>query len=153
MTGNSFEQLCINFANEMLQHFFNDHIFKLEQEEYEREKIDWSFIDFGMDSQNTIDLIEKRGTGVLSVLDEQSLFPKATDETFVAMCPHYWERPDLYTIVNEQALIDKYAHLQLRDTSELRLDSLCPVQAFLDGDKSKFVTPEGRSLPDAPASP
>jgi hypothetical protein len=74
-------------------------------------------------------------------------------QTFVNMCPQYWERPDLYTIVNEEALQAKYAHLELRDTSELRLDSLCPVQAFLDGDTSRFVTPAGKSLPDVPASP
>ncbi|MDJ0907020.1 MAG: hypothetical protein QNI96_13455 [Woeseiaceae bacterium] len=74
-------------------------------------------------------------------------------DTFVEMCPKYWERPDLYTIVNEEVLREKYAHLQLRDTSELRLDSLCPVQAFLDGDTSKFLTREGRSAPGVPASP
>ncbi len=74
-------------------------------------------------------------------------------ETFVSLCPQYWERPDLYTIANEDTLKEKYAHLELRDTSELRLDSLCPVQAFLDGDTSKFVTPAGKSLPDVPASP
>jgi hypothetical protein len=78
---------------------------------------------------------------------------KYMHDTFVAMCPQYWERPDLYTIVNEEALREKYAHLQLRDTRELRLDSLCPVQAFLEGDTSKFVTPAGKSSPDVPASP
>lgn len=78
---------------------------------------------------------------------------KHMHETFIEMCPQYWERPDLYTIVNEDALKARYAHLQLRDTSELRLDSLCPVQAFLDGDTSKFLTPEERSSPDVPASP
>jgi hypothetical protein len=78
---------------------------------------------------------------------------KYMHDTFVGMCPQYWERPDLYTIVNEDELKAKYAHLQLRDTSELRLDSLCPVQAFLDGDTSKFAIPEGKSLPDVPASP
>ena len=78
---------------------------------------------------------------------------KHMHETFVAMCPQYWERPDLYTIVNEDELKAKYAHLQLRDTSELRLDSLCPVQAFLDGDTSRFVSPAGKSSPDAPAFP
>jgi hypothetical protein len=78
---------------------------------------------------------------------------KYMHETFVSMCPEYWERPDLYTIVNEDALKERYAHLGLIDTSVLRLDSLCPVQAFLDGDSSKFITPAGKSLPDVPASP
>ncbi|XP_076246109.1 myosin heavy chain isoform X12 [Calliopsis andreniformis] len=78
---NGFEQLCINFTNEKLQQFFNHHMFVLEQEEYKKEGIDWEFIDFGMDLAACIELIEKP-MGILSILEEESMFPKATDKTF-----------------------------------------------------------------------
>ncbi|TKR67319.1 hypothetical protein L596_023490 [Steinernema carpocapsae] len=79
---NSFEQLWINFVNEKLQQFFNHHMFVLEQEEYQREGIKWEFIDFGHDLQHCIDLIEKP-LGIVSMLDEECIVPKATDTTYI----------------------------------------------------------------------
>uniref|UniRef100_A0A672HPB8 Myosin, heavy chain b n=1 Tax=Salarias fasciatus TaxID=181472 RepID=A0A672HPB8_SALFA len=78
---NSLEQLCINFTNEKLQQFFNHHMFVLEQEEYKKEGIDWEFIDFGMDLAACIELIEKP-MGIFSILEEECMFPKASDTTF-----------------------------------------------------------------------
>ncbi|CAI6333349.1 unnamed protein product [Periconia digitata] len=83
---NSFEQFCINYANEKLQQEFNQHVFKLEQEEYLREQIDWTFIDFA-DNQPCIDLIEGK-LGVLALLDEESRLPMGSDEQFVTKLHH-----------------------------------------------------------------
>lgn len=83
---NSFEQFCINYANEKLQQEFNQHVFKLEQEEYVREEIDWTFIDFA-DNQPCIDLIEGK-LGVLSLLDEESRLPMGSDDSFVTKLHH-----------------------------------------------------------------
>merc|ERR1711937_1080663 len=80
---NGFEQICINYVNEKLQQFFNQHMFTLEQEEYVREGLDWANVDFGMDLQKCIDMFEKP-MALLAIFEEESLFPKATDETFCA---------------------------------------------------------------------
>ncbi|XP_044471628.1 myosin-15 [Mangifera indica] len=78
---NSFEQFCINFANEKLQQHFNEHVFKMEQEEYSKEEINWSYIEF-IDNQDVLDLIEKKPIGIIALLDEACMFPKSTHETF-----------------------------------------------------------------------
>jgi len=80
---NSFEQLCINYCNEALQQQFNLFVFKNEQEEYKREGIKWSFIKFP-DNQDVLDLIDKKGCGVLAILDDQCKAPRTTDKTFAA---------------------------------------------------------------------
>uniref|UniRef100_A0A1J3D8C8 Myosin-3 n=1 Tax=Noccaea caerulescens TaxID=107243 RepID=A0A1J3D8C8_NOCCA len=77
---NSFEQFCINYANERLQQHFNRHLFKLEQEEYIQDGIDWTRVDFE-DNQHCLSLFEKKPLGLLSLLDEESTFPNGTDLT------------------------------------------------------------------------
>ncbi|XP_052880606.1 myosin-1-like isoform X3 [Gossypium arboreum] len=78
---NSFEQFCINYANERLQQHFNRHLFKLEQEEYIQDGIDWAKVDFD-DNQDCLHLFEKKPLGLLSLLNEESTFPNGTDYTF-----------------------------------------------------------------------
>ncbi|XP_057868018.2 myosin-9 isoform X2 [Cryptomeria japonica] len=79
--NNSFEQFCINLTNEKLQQHFNQHVFKMEQDEYTREEIDWSYIEF-VDNQDVLDLIEKKPGGIVALLDEACMFPRSTHETF-----------------------------------------------------------------------
>ncbi|KAL8456763.1 hypothetical protein ACS0TY_034855 [Phlomoides rotata] len=78
---NRFEQFSINFTNEKLQQHFNQHVFKMEQEDYEKEQINWSYIEF-VDNQDVLDLIEKKPGGIFALLDEACMFPKSTHETF-----------------------------------------------------------------------
>ncbi|KAL0666971.1 hypothetical protein Bca4012_029675 [Brassica carinata] len=77
---NSFEQFCINLTNEKLQQHFNQHVFKMEQEEYTKEEIDWSYIEF-IDNQDVLDLIEKKPGGIIALIDEACMFPRSTHET------------------------------------------------------------------------
>ncbi|XP_053937019.1 unconventional myosin-XV [Cuculus canorus] len=93
---NSFEQLCINYANEYLQSFFNKIVFQEEQEEYIREQIEWKEIPFS-DNQPCIDLISQKPYGILRILDDQSCFPQATDHTFLQKCHYHHGANPLYT--------------------------------------------------------
>ncbi|XP_048137335.1 myosin-11 isoform X2 [Rhodamnia argentea] len=79
--SNSFEQFCINYTNEKLQQHFNQHVFKMEQDEYKKEDIDWSYVEF-VDNQDILDLIEKKPGGIIALLDEACMFPRSTSETF-----------------------------------------------------------------------
>ncbi|XP_077372233.1 unconventional myosin-Vc isoform X2 [Festucalex cinctus] len=107
---NSFEQFCINYANEKLQQQFNLHVFKLEQEEYMKEDIPWTLIDF-YDNQPVIDLIEAK-MGILVLLDEECLFPQGTDQSWLQKLYKYldsnplFERPKLS---NETFVIQHFA--------------------------------------------
>jgi len=89
----------------------------------------------------------------LNINHFDSALYKHMHDAFVSMCPLYWETPALYEVANEEELKARYEHLQLHDTSELRLDSLCPVQAFLDSEMDGDTTRPGKSSPDAQASP
>ncbi|KAI7812276.1 putative unconventional myosin-Vc, partial [Triplophysa rosa] len=93
---NSFEQFCINYANEKLQQQFNLHVFKLEQEEYMKEDIPWTLIDF-YDNQPVIDLIEAK-MGILDLLDEECLFPQGTDKNWLQK---------LYNFLGSKAMFEK----------------------------------------------
>merc|ERR550532_1727007 len=112
---NGFEQLCINFCNEKLQQFFNQHMFVLEQEEYVREGIEWANVDFGMDLQKCITMFEKP-MGLLAIFEEESLFPKATDQSFNAKlhenllgkCENF-QKPSYKTVPNAHFGVIHYA--------------------------------------------
>merc|ERR1719499_1972939 len=105
---NGFEQISINFVNEKLQQFFNHHMFVVEQEEYVAEGIDWAMVDFGMDLAAAIIMFEKP-MGIWAILEEESLFPKATDKSFEdkLKAQHLGKSP---SFAKPQSKTDKNAH-------------------------------------------
>merc|ERR1712241_446704 len=108
---NGFEQISINFVNEKLQQFFNHHMFVVEQEEYVSEGIDWVMVDFGMDLAACIIMFEKP-MGIWAILEEESLFPKATDKTFEEKLKstHLGKSPPF---AKPQSKTDKNAHFAI----------------------------------------
>merc|ERR1719192_954581 len=107
---NGFEQISINFVNEKLQQFFNHHIFVVEQEEYVKEGIDWEMVDFGMDLQAAIIMFEKP-MGIWAILEEESLFPKATDKSFEEKLKASLGK--LPVFLKPQSKTDKNAHFAI----------------------------------------
>ncbi|XP_029431984.1 myosin-11 isoform X3 [Rhinatrema bivittatum] len=147
---NSFEQLCINYTNEKLQQLFNHTMFILEQEEYQREGIEWNFIDFGLDLQPCIELIERPNNppGVLALLDEECWFPKATDISFVEkLCqeqgnhckfqkPKQLKDKTLFTLVHYAGKVDYNASAWLTKNMDPLNDN---VTSLLNQSSDKFV--------------
>ncbi|PHT62898.1 Myosin-2 [Capsicum annuum] len=113
---NSFEQFCINYANERLQQHLNRHLFKLEQEEYELDGIDWTKVDF-QDNQECLDLYEKKPIGIISLLDEESNSHKATDSAFADKLKQHLKANPCYTGDREEFGIRHYAGEVIYDTS------------------------------------
>ncbi|KAM4108743.1 hypothetical protein ACB094_03G068500 [Castanea mollissima] len=135
---NSFEQFCINFTNEKLQQHFNQHVFKMEQEEYTKEEIDWSYIEF-VDNQDVLDLIEKKPGGIVALLDEACMFPKSTHETFANK---------LYqTFKNHKRFIKPKLSRTDFTISHYAGEVLYQSDLFLDKNKD-YVVPEHQDLLD-----
>ncbi|CAK7302702.1 Unconventional myosin-IXa [Vulpes lagopus] len=144
--NNSFEQFCINFANERLQHYFNQHIFKLEQEEYRTEGISWHNIDY-IDNTCCINLISKKPTGLLHLLDEESNFPQATNQTLLDKFKHQHEENSYieFPAVMEPAFIIKHyagkVKYGVKDFREKNTDHMRPdIVALLRSSKSAFIS-------------
>ncbi|XP_033707825.1 unconventional myosin-IXa isoform X5 [Tursiops truncatus] len=144
--NNSFEQFCINFANERLQHYFNQHIFKLEQEEYRAEGISWHNIDY-IDNTCCINLISKKPTGLLHLLDEESNFPQATNQTLLDKFKHQHEENSYieFPAVMEPAFIIKHyagkVKYGIKDFREKNTDHMRPdIVALLRSSKNAFIS-------------
>ncbi|XP_016107262.1 unconventional myosin-IXb isoform X3 [Sinocyclocheilus grahami] len=142
---NSFEQFCINYANEQLQYYFNQHIFKLEQEEYQAEGITWHNIDY-TDNVGCIHLISKKPTGLLYLLDEESNFPHATDKTLLAKFKQQHQQNHYFvaTPVLEPAFVILHfagkVKYQIKDFREKNTDHMRPdIVALLRSSDRAYV--------------
>ncbi|KAM9848750.1 LOW QUALITY PROTEIN: unconventional myosin-IXb [Aulostomus maculatus] len=142
---NSFEQFCINYANEQLQYYFNHHIFNLEQEEYQAEGITWHNIDY-TDNVGCIHLISKKPTGLLYLLDEESNFPHATEETLLAKFKqqHQGNKYFVSTPVLEPAFVIRHfagkVKYQIKDFREKNTDHMRPdIVALLRSSDRAYV--------------
>ncbi|KAL8258525.1 hypothetical protein R6Q59_026478 [Mikania micrantha] len=143
---NSFEQFCINLTNEKLQQHFNQHVFKMEQEEYTKEEIDWSYIEF-VDNQDILDLIEKKPGGILALLDEACMFPRSTHETFAEKLFQTFKDHKRFAkpkLSNSAFTIDHYAG-EVTYQTEFFLDKnkdyvIAEQQALLSASKCSFVS-------------
>lgn len=131
---NSFEQFCINYANEKLQQEFNQHVFKLEQEEYVKEQIEWSFIEFN-DNQPCIDLIENK-IGILSLLDEESRLPAGTDEGWTHKLYETLDKPPTDTVFSKP----RFGQTKFI-VSHYALDVTYDVEGFIE--KNRDTVSEG----------
>uniref|UniRef100_A0A674AU16 Myosin IXAb n=1 Tax=Salmo trutta TaxID=8032 RepID=A0A674AU16_SALTR len=143
--NNSFEQFCINFANERLQHYFNQHIFKLEQEEYRAEGISWHNIDY-IDNTGCINLISKKPTALLHLLDEECNFPQASNQTLLDKFKRQHEGNSYieFPAVMEPAfIIHHYAgkvKYGVKDFREKNTDHMRPdIVALLKSSKNAFI--------------
>lgn len=124
---NSFEQMCINYANENLQQFFVRHIFKLEQEEYDREGIKWDHIQF-VDNQETLDMIAMKPLNIIALVDEEARFPKGTDKSLLDKLNNQHKKNKLYkSSYGTQFGIEHFAGLVYYET-----------QGFLDKNRDTF---------------
>ncbi|XP_060770576.1 unconventional myosin-IXAb isoform X2 [Neoarius graeffei] len=143
--NNSFEQFCINYANERLQHYFNQHIFKLEQEEYRAEGISWRMIDY-IDNTSCINLISKKPTALLHLLDEECNFPQATNQTLLDKFKRQHEGNSYieFPAVMEPAFIIRHyagkVKYSVKDFREKNTDHMRPdIVALLKSSKSAFI--------------
>ncbi|XP_035388046.1 unconventional myosin-IXAa isoform X3 [Electrophorus electricus] len=143
--NNSFEQFCINFANERLQHYFNQHIFKLEQEEYRAEGITWHNIDY-IDNTGCINLISKKPTALFHLLDEECNFPQATNQTLLDKFKRQHEGNSYieFPAVMEPAFIIRHyagkVKYGVKDFREKNTDHMRPdIVALLKSSRNAFI--------------